>query len=1706
MVGLRAPGRVAWTGGALAVLAAVLLAVVHSAPVESRVQAWLTVQVKRLWRLDLTATDLDYNLLTRRATLRGVALSAEGHAGEPVFAARQVSVALPWAVFRGTLRLSSLAIDDGVVTLVRERGRIVNIPPPSGQPAPPVPRHLDLRGLSARNLGVNYVDRTGDIDVAVNGMNIELSEIRDRIGISAGGTIEAASIHARVGDHSTTSQRVQGRMGFDGSHVTLDRLTAPFREATLIANGRINRVLDDTSFDLNLEGTLDMAPLVEWAPPPVPVSGNGTFTGTMTGPLSGNEIRLAFRAPVLTIARATGLPLDGDVSITSARALVERFRLVAPGTPRAADRPGTIEGRAQYTFGAGAIELEAAFRDLDLDLALAANDQEPLDFAAWEDGSVTLTRAGPEAPRRIRAVGRSSPLARANRIALAGQWDAALQDGRWVAVHDHTLLDTVRASGTARWPDVVAPAPAPLTGPLVVETSDIGRAVRAARQSGIDVSESLESVGGPAQASFELGGTIDEPLVIGRAESPALVLPTGVTGTASADLVVGLVDIDVKRFDVEAQGVRLSGDARVEGEAGRLSGSFLGEVVSLPEFARPWMTDGADALSGTMRLTGTLGGTTEVPDAPWHLESTPLAHGELPIGTATADGRLVGTTVRIDRLRLDQGTGGVDANGQYDYDTGAYTASVNGKGWRVGQPFVGTLADALVVDLQFQGSGTVSSPGGGGFVRVVPEGGRIAELVGASETRLQLVNGRVETRTFVAKLRALVDAAVELRAPYSYTGTAVVNKLDVEPLALAAGAVDDQVSGTVDLSASFQGDAADIATATAFVNLQDVSATAAGVPLRLDRPARLTVRADDFSVDDLSLHVGAGQLVASGRLRDPIQAPLSVWYGGPVGDLVTMARVFGVATDAEASGELTASWESTGSVDRASATVTLRNGRVIWQDFPAIEALQADATYDGTMVAVENLHATWQGGGIDGRARLPRALLGASGSAAAAPPGRLDLTLRGLTQESLRPWLSADTISKLDGHVSATLALDVASADVRGLSGTLVLDEAAVTAAGVPITQARPGRMSIAGGVLHFDDVAFSAGQPVVVGGSVTFGETTTLDVTLTGTPGLRPLSVLSPQLAVDGVAKLDLRVNGTPDAPRMTGRVDLEDAEIVMRDPRVIASDIAGPILFEGDRIVVPGLTGTLNGGVLDASGTVTVAGAVVTGGELTLQARGVTVEYPDDVDSEIDALLVVVPGPVAPLVRGDVRVLRGSYRATISLPALVAFNRAAAAPAKTSAYLDAIRLDIAVSTEEDLLVDNNYGRFEAGANLRLQGTVGRPGVTGRAELREGGEIFLLGGLYRLNESSISFTNPTAIEPDLNISMTTRSSGDDTTLTLTGTLDRLETNVTSSNPDANQTVMSVLLGGNSLGREDALALLSGELLGVTGRAIGLDSLRVERGFDTDLIRQDPGLVAEDLDPSTRLTMSKRLRSDVEVILSQDLRQSGGLSAVISYRPLRNVELRAARATTPTARSRSGTSYQLRRRRAVPPPRRDAAEVAAVRFDGRRRRRGGAARSAAPHRGQAVRLRRWRDDVDRLRAVVSRAAAPRGAGAAVATPTRRRPRRADLPRRAAVPRRCCRWTARGASRPAARARGRLVGQRLRPLPARGAARARGARPVRRNLIGAAVEATVPEPADRKVVRMEVRGGEQVAATRCASGHRVAVDPATLEAAVTTASP
>ena len=129
------------------------------------------------------------------------------------------------------------------------------------------------------------------------------------------------------------------------------------------------------------------------------------------------------------------------------------------------------------------------------------------------------------------------------------------------------------------------------------------------------------------------------------------------------------------------------------------------------------------------------------------------------------------------------------------------------------------------------------------------------------------MNGTAAVTAFLPKLRAWAQANVEPRAPYAFRGTAVVNQLDVQPLALTAGALTDAVSGTVGFSTAFQGALNDLPAATAFVNLQNVDVSVGGRPVRLERPARLTLRADDFTVDDLAMRLGDSTLGLAGRFR-----------------------------------------------------------------------------------------------------------------------------------------------------------------------------------------------------------------------------------------------------------------------------------------------------------------------------------------------------------------------------------------------------------------------------------------------------------------------------------------------------------------------------------------------------------------------------------------------------------------------------------------------------------------------------------------------------------------------------------------------------------------------------------------------------------------------------------------------------------------------
>ena len=182
---------------------------------------------------------------------------------------------------------------------------------------------------------------------------------------------------------------------------------------------------------------------------------------------------------------------------------------------------------------------------------------------------------------------------------------------------------------------------------------------------------------------------------------------------------------------------------------------------------------------------------------------------------------------------------------------------------------------------------------------------------------------------------------------------------------------------------------------------------------------------------------------------------------------------------------------------------------------------------------------------------------------------------------------------------------------------------------------------------------------------------------------------------------------------------------------------------------------------------------------------------------------------------------------------------------------------------------------------------------MTGRITLREGGEIYLAGRTFRVTRGDISFTDLRRIQPEFNIAAEAPIGRDNVILTLTGTPERPSVDLASEEGSRTPGELAAAIVGES-NTDTALTLLSADLLGVTGRAIGVSAFRLERGdFEDPDFRDDPSLIGTDrTDPTTRLTLSKRLSDQVEFTVSQNLRDSGETTFVISYFIRPNIELR----------------------------------------------------------------------------------------------------------------------------------------------------------------------------------------------------------------------
>ena len=598
-----------------------------------------------------------------------------------------------------------------------------------------------------------------------------------------------------------------------------------------------------------------------------------------------------------------------------------------------------------------------------------------------------------------------------------------------------------------------------------------------------------------------------------------------------------------------------------------------------------------------------------------------------------------------------------------------------------------------------------------------------------------------------------------------------------------------------------------------------------------------------------------------------------------------------------------------------SADITLTSASADFGEVPPVTDINVQGSYEAGVLDLRDLRATWQGASVTGTGRVPAAVLGdslpewyAETLPATLEPARAILRVSSMTPSMLAPFVEEGALTDVTGRMDAVVALTATSLEVQDIGGEITLERAELSLARIPLNQVRPTRLGLADGRLQVLDWTWAgAGNRVnLSGGALLTGASPTLDFALDGTLDLRMLSAFSRDVATTGRAAFDVKVTGLADQPLVDGRMSIDNGGLVVREPRLAITDLQGTVTFARDALQFGNITANANGGTLRVTGSIQYPKFAIAGGSIEISGRGLAFEVPEDLRTEIDADLRLALSEKAPTLAGSLTMLRGSYREPVSLAAQlltgVQTQPAVAASATEAGFFDRVLLDIDVKSAEALVVDNNYGRLDVAANLRIVGTVAEPVPTGRLTIGEGGNVFLGGRTYEVVRGTVDFTSATRVEPNIDLALQTRVERYDITLEVSGTPETMKATLRSPGWVSQNELVSLLLTGQrgdtsaiaqtEIARGQLLMLLSGELLSFAGRAVGLDSVQVGHGLGA--AASDFDLLATDTDPSARLTISKHLSRNVEVVFSQALSETGDVTWIAIYRPLQNIEVRGA--------------------------------------------------------------------------------------------------------------------------------------------------------------------------------------------------------------------
>jgi len=392
----------------------------------------------------------------------------------------------------------------------------------------------------------------------------------------------------------------------------------------------------------------------------------------------------------------------------------------------------------------------------------------------------------------------------------------------------------------------------------------------------------------------------------------------------------------------------------------------------------------------------------------------------------------------------------------------------------------------------------------------------------------------------------------------------------------------------------------------------------------------------------------------------------------------------------------------------------------------------------------------------------------------------------------------------------------------------------------------------------------------------------------------------------LEGTVRIELRVTGKWDDPSVIGTGYLENGTFSFRKYAQLFEKMSADAVISREKIIFENFEGRSGGGYIDGRGELPLRFDEGQKMFFSVDFFDMRYPYPAALHPVLQGHVELI-GPVDDvLITGDVEIQSAIYTKTVQPEkALLDFRRRIAdVKARGGESEFRMRLDLETVADGTIRVKNNLAEAEIGGEFRIVGDTNQVILLGAFDVTEG-RIDFRGSRYELTRGSLEFQDPRRNNPRLDFQAETIKGNVSVIVSVSGTLEKYEVELSSDPPYSKNDIVSLLsLGVTSKPPAGGGGAATGTAGGGAGGGVAAEAAAIAlvpiTGGVTEEIRTGIGLDKFAIEPSfsprentfePRFTIGKTFGERFSVSVSTTVGTTQESSANAEFKLLENVYL-----------------------------------------------------------------------------------------------------------------------------------------------------------------------------------------------------------------------